>query len=320
MNRDDLRSAYHATGSATTSSTSGPSAAANKSDDGVPVGAIAGGAAGGAFAIAAIIGIIVWCLCLRRKKKAKAKAAEHYGEINGDGLPVNGVSEFHNKHYRNQSSESPPSYTSPNPNHPNGFYPPSTHTYQHNYDPSVAAHNYTTPQELPLSTPQTPQTPAQFRTHKSMYSHARGPSELSGDEPRNELDSGDPASPELSGSIGVSPATRKWSWDDNKEKMELATQYEHPHEDNAVGGVGSREEGIGVAIGEPRGEGARVMPVWREQTVGEAGGEVVEEEQRVRNQRGSRGRAPQGLGFIEILDDMAERRGEMDAQRAERRR
>ena len=62
------------------------------------------------------------------------------------------------------------------------------------------------------------------------------------------------------------------------------------------------------------------MPVWREQTVGEAGGEVVEEEQRVRNQRGSRGRAPQGLGFIEILDDMAERRGEMDAQRAERRR
>ncbi|EMD89985.1 hypothetical protein COCHEDRAFT_1178187 [Bipolaris maydis C5] len=319
LNRDDLRSAYHATGSATTSSTSGPSAEAKKSDDGVPVGAIAGGAAGGAFAIAAIIGIIVWWLCLRRKKKAKAKAAEHYGETNGDGLPVNGMSEFHNKHYRNQSSDSPPSYTSPNPNHPNGFYNPSTtHTYQHNYDPSVAAHNYTTPQELPISTPTTPQTPAQFRTHKSMYSHARGPSELSGDEPRNELDSGSPASPELSGSSTavVSPASRKWSWDDNKEKVDLATQYEHPHEEADM---------IGVAVGEPRAaEGARVMPVWREHTLGEVrresegdGGDGREEEQ----QMASRGRAtPQGLGFIEILDDMAERRGEMDTQRVETRR
>ncbi|EUC47751.1 hypothetical protein COCMIDRAFT_89471 [Bipolaris oryzae ATCC 44560] len=317
LNRDDLRSAYHATGSATTSSTSGPTAAAQKSDDGVPVGAIAGGAAGGAFALAAIIGIIVWWLCLRRKKKAKAKAAEHYGETNGDGLPVNGMSEFHNKHHRNQSSDSPPSYTSPNPNHPNGFYnPPTTHTYQHTYDPT---HTYTAPQELPLSTPITPQTPAQFRTHKSMYSHARGPSELSGDEPRNELDSGDPASPELSGSTGavVSPATRKWSWDDRKEKVELATQHEHEHDGEAH---------IGVAIGEPRAEGARVMPVWREQRVGEVevespremeGEAALEEGHRG---RGSRGRAPQGLGFIEILEDMAERRGEMDAQRAERRR
>ncbi|EUC29191.1 hypothetical protein COCCADRAFT_107188 [Bipolaris zeicola 26-R-13] len=313
LNRNDLLSAYHATGSATTTSTSGPSAAAKKSDDGVPVGAIAGGAAGGAFAIAAIIGIIVWWLCLRRKKKAKAKAAEHYGDANGDA--VNGMSEFHNKHHHNQSSESPPSYTSPNPNHPNGFYNnPTTHTYQHNYDPStVVPHTYNTPQELPLSTPATPQTPAQFRTHKSMYSHARGPSELSGDEPRNELDSGDPASPELSGSTAVvSPASRKWSWDDNKEKVDLATQFEHPHE----------EAEIGVAIGEPRGE-PRVMPVWREMREGEVeapGGRAEADGEVLGEQRTSRGRAPQGLGFIEILDDMAERRGgDMDAQRAERR-
>ena len=199
MNRDDLRSAYHATGGSTTvgsPSTSTASVSSKKSDDGTPVAAIAGGAAGGVFVAAALVGIVVWWLCLRRKKKAKKE--RDYEETRPDVLPSGAMGEIHQHHHKNSECKSivndasrkydqpktltpitaPPSYTSPNPNFTHTFYGPqsqdnpySHHNYAqspgepylsplgHSPHDSVAAHNYQGPQELPLSTPTTPNTP-----------------------------------------------------------------------------------------------------------------------------------------------------------------
>jgi hypothetical protein len=168
-----------------------------------------------------------------------------------------------------------------------------------------------------------------------MYGHARGPSELSGDQPRNELDSAELVSPELSGSAGA----RKWSWDDNKEKVELVQQQQQQQD----AGSPARSD-IGVAIGEPGGSPLRQQQQqqqWQEHHVSERQGDAKsgerlqwmasrgrdmedgEEEEngkKRRGQRDSRARAPQGLGLLDLLDNAAERKGDMDAQRAEMHR
>ena len=131
------------------------------------------------------------------------------------------------KCYTNITDTAPPTYTSPNPGFDNTFYGHPSPLNQHSqspydpqdpryiayahHDPNYASDNHayhshahewhTPPQELPNSTPSNP-TPAQFRAHKSMYGHSRGPSELSGDGLRSELDSGgevEPESPVLGG-------------------------------------------------------------------------------------------------------------------------
>lgn len=87
LNREDLRSAYHATGGSTmTSATRTSTASATSvtrtvdaqtssatasaaSNDKTPVAAIAGGAAGGAFALAAIITLLVYYCCHAKKSR-----------------------------------------------------------------------------------------------------------------------------------------------------------------------------------------------------------------------------------------------------------
>ncbi|KAL6150909.1 hypothetical protein ACJQWK_10754 [Exserohilum turcicum] len=215
LNRDDQRSAYHATGASTSSSTPtnsiapSPATHSKHPDNGVPVAAIAGGAAGGAFALASIVGLMIWCLCIRRRNKAKR--ADH-DETSQAGFP--------GTHVRNKSADAPPSYnTSPNPNSTPDFYSHSHAFSHHNPNPNAAtayppythqdayfsatpqngtytaAHHFAPapapPQELaPTSPSTTPKTPAQFRVHKSMYGHVRGPSELRGDEAASELETG----------------------------------------------------------------------------------------------------------------------------------
>ncbi|EOA81461.1 uncharacterized protein SETTUDRAFT_35296 [Exserohilum turcica Et28A] len=172
LNRDDQRSAYHATGASTSSSTPtnsiapSPATHSKHPDNGVPVAAIAGGAAGGAFALASIVGLMIWCLCIRRRNKAKR--ADH-DETSQAGFP--------GTHVRNKSADD--AYFSATPQ--NGTY-----TAAHHFAPAPAP-----PQELaPTSPSTTPKTPAQFRVHKSMYGHVRGPSELRGDEAASELETG----------------------------------------------------------------------------------------------------------------------------------
>ncbi|RAR05396.1 Poliovirus receptor-related protein 2 [Stemphylium lycopersici] len=387
LNRDDLRSAYHATGGSTTvssasststlstsTSTEDPGVTAAsvpssdaaspspppKSDDGPPVAAIAGGAAGGAFALAAAVGVLVWWLCLKRKNKAKE-------DINQGGRRENasGMTEGHKQHRRNQSADAPPQYTSPTPNFSDGFYSPPAHQhpqpYSHpphpNYpqntnsdDPyfspypqsqldlntnfSQASHHYLPPQELPLShaTPTSPRTPARFRSHKSMYGHARGPSELSGDEPRSELGSG-PASPAVGngGGGGGGGEGEGWTW--NMEKGHHVQQQSVPP---------SQESNIGVALGSRRSPPPPLhQRQFQQQHANEqqANADAIARQQiwtaprdwdsrGVREEFGGRrgdngdkgvGAAPQGLGFLDMLDNMAEGRKIMDGQRAERR-
>ncbi|CAN9245540.1 unnamed protein product [Alternaria sp. RS040] len=266
LNRQDQLSAYHATGGSTTISsataTSSPSSstsdtsvnvanassstttpgttatstsatASAQAGEKTPVAAIAGGAAGGAFALAVVVGFVVWCLCFRRKKGKNDGSGEGM-EQRQDILPIGGMTEDqrsqrHHIHIRTKPTDhtAPPTYTSPNPGFDNTFYGHPSPLNQHSqspydpqdpryiayahHDPNYASDNHayhshahewhTPPQELPNSTPSNP-TPAQFRAHKSMYGHSRGPSELSGDGLRSELDSGgevEPESPVLGG-------------------------------------------------------------------------------------------------------------------------
>ncbi|CAN9179422.1 unnamed protein product [Alternaria alternata] len=266
LNRQDQLSAYHATGGSTTISsataTSSPSSstsdapvnvanassstttpgttttstsatASAQAEHKTPVAAIAGGAAGGAFALAVVVGFVVWCLCFRRKKGKNDGSGEGM-EQRQDILPIGGMTEDqqlqrHHIHIRTKPTDhtAPPTYTSPNPGFDNTFYGHPSPLNQHSqssydpqdpryiayahHDPNYASDNpayhshahewHTPPQELPNSPPSNP-TPAQFRAHKSMYGHSRGPSELSGDGLRSELDSGgevEPESPVLGG-------------------------------------------------------------------------------------------------------------------------
>ncbi|KAI1551968.1 hypothetical protein PtrSN002B_000095 [Pyrenophora tritici-repentis] len=112
---------------------------------------------------------------------------------------VNGMTENDQQHPHVKPGDAPPSYTSPNPNFSTSthtFYNPHTHppvphdphymTYAYNANahnsPYDLPHPHQPPQELALTSPTTaPSTPHQFRSHKSMYGHVRGPSELSGE-------------------------------------------------------------------------------------------------------------------------------------------
>ena len=80
-------------------------------------------------------------------------------------------------------------------------------TYAHRdpnyaYDNPHAPHYHHQPKELALTSPTTATTPLKYRSHKSMYGHVRGPSELSGEQERSELSSG-PQSPDMRGGSGV---------------------------------------------------------------------------------------------------------------------
>ncbi|KAG9378965.1 hypothetical protein A1F94_010734 [Pyrenophora tritici-repentis] len=130
---------------------------------------------------------------------------------------VNGMTENDQQHPHVKPGDAPPSYTSPNPNFSTSthtFYNPHTHppvphdphymTYAYNANahnsPYDLPHPHQPPQELALTSPTTaPSTPHQFRSHKSMYGHVRGPSELSGEHALSELSSG-PQSPDMRGS------------------------------------------------------------------------------------------------------------------------
>ncbi|KAE8825003.1 hypothetical protein PTNB85_09767 [Pyrenophora teres f. teres] len=130
---------------------------------------------------------------------------------------VSGMTENDQQHPHIKPADAPPSYTSPNPNfststhafynphtHPPGPHDPNYMTYAFNANahnnPYDLPHPHQTPQELALTSPTTaPSTPLQFRSHKSMYGHVRGPSELSGEHAVSELSSG-PQSPEMRGS------------------------------------------------------------------------------------------------------------------------
>jgi hypothetical protein len=205
----------------------------------------------------------------------------------------------------------PPSYTSPTPGFDNTFYSQQSPLNQHpqspyhpqdpryiayaHRDPNYASNNHAyhdhphdwhpPPQELPLSTPSTIPTPAQFRAHKSMYGHARGPSELSGDHPRSELDSGgelEPESPVLSGVWQGEQESidRHVAASDTPQQMWMAPQD-----------WGSR---------------STKSTALNQQRPGDWTGEV----------ESSGFRGPQGLG---VLDDASEGTDRMEGHRAERR-
>jgi uncharacterized protein HemX len=107
MNRADQLSAYQATGVSATSSalststasnsaasttnastTSIPSAsAAAQAEHKPPIAAIAGGAAGGAFALAVIIGLVIYYVCfVKKSKKGLTGTVERRQSMPGNGM------------------------------------------------------------------------------------------------------------------------------------------------------------------------------------------------------------------------------------------
>lgn len=192
LNRDDLRSAYHATGgstmtSATRTSTSSATSASRTVDsqttsatasavpkDKAPVAAIAGGAAGGAFALAVIITLLVYYCCHAKKSRRGhtdtvvrrlSDLPAMMAERDKAGL---------------SAPDAPPGYSSPDPN----FYPQGASQYQ-TYAHHQQYHQYIPePQELPIE----PVTPGPYSAKPVGPGHQRGASELSGDTAlRSEL-------------------------------------------------------------------------------------------------------------------------------------
>ncbi|KAF1841501.1 uncharacterized protein K460DRAFT_168562 [Cucurbitaria berberidis CBS 394.84] len=200
LNREDLRSAYHASGgttlaSATRTSTASASIMSTPAITSVVpptsfptpegkqhVGAIAGGAAGGAFGLALIIGLVLY-YCCHAKKSRKGHADTVVRRLSD--LPARTAEK--DKAVPRPPDAAPPGYSSPNPEA--GFYPqvPSqygqygtsyayTQQQQQAYPPE--------PQELPIGRP----SPVPFAL-KPAGRHRREASELSGDTAiRSELD------------------------------------------------------------------------------------------------------------------------------------
>ncbi|OAL57015.1 hypothetical protein IQ07DRAFT_25534 [Pyrenochaeta sp. DS3sAY3a] len=183
LNRDELRSAYHASGGTTmtsatrTASTTSPTVTSDPSttdaltptDTSPPkhktnVAAIAGGAAGGGFGLAVIVALLIYYIC-----HAKKSRKDHTDSV------VRRLSDIPaamtEKDKGSKGHDAPPGYTSPNPN----YYtqdPSQYTTYAHiphqSYNP--------VPQEMPIE----PLTPVPY-IRQPVVGHNRGFSELSGD-------------------------------------------------------------------------------------------------------------------------------------------
>ncbi|KAF2132244.1 hypothetical protein P153DRAFT_429415 [Dothidotthia symphoricarpi CBS 119687] len=171
LNREDLRSAYHATGGSTVTtsttsrtalatgtttsthadvtSTSSPSPSASTAGIGgslenkPPVAAIAGGAAGGAFVLAVIVGLLIYYVCLAKKsRKNHQETVER--RLSGPGpITIPNMNHGNASFGVHSPHDAPPDYTSRTAT----YTSPSTpqfQTYNHIHQPHLPE-----PQELP---------------------------------------------------------------------------------------------------------------------------------------------------------------------------
>jgi hypothetical protein len=370
MNQPDQLSRYHATGGSTaptsvsststtsasavstttTSITSVPSPSASaQAEHKTPVAAIAGGAAGGAFALAAIIGLVIYYMCfVKKSRKGHADTLERRQSLSATGMTETAMKSSDGEHSIPKTCQTPltdtlaapPSYSSPNPNINTFYNPLSQHphpqdsdpryvTYAHhdpNY-PNQHPHNWQPPpQELPVIN--APPFPG---SHKSMYGHRRGPSELSGDHPRSELESGSGtsqggswkadkrktmyqpmASPRSPQGMASSPMMSPMIEKHNDTNIGVGSPVSPPaqrHEFDSQGNPGMTESGAGPAVMTQNWMAPRD---WEPPTQGR--GERLD----VRNGEEGDGGA-QGLGMLDVPDGVDGVQERLDIQKAERR-
>ncbi|CAO2657608.1 Nn.00g037340.m01.CDS01 [Neocucurbitaria sp. VM-36] len=219
LNREDLRSAYHATGGTTltsatrtsttsstapsrtsdTATTATPATLINSSEPKNHVAAIAGGAAGGAFGLAVILALLIYYFC-HAKKSRKGHTDTVVRRLSD--LPA--MTAEKDKRITPLPSDAaappPPDYSSPNPNYPQQLpplnpsqYAPYAYTttqqqqYRHHQHGAYPLHSER--QELPIE----PLSPIPFSQKNNpegyhYQQHRRDLSELSGETAvRSEL-------------------------------------------------------------------------------------------------------------------------------------
>ncbi|KAF1830158.1 hypothetical protein BDW02DRAFT_583100 [Decorospora gaudefroyi] len=225
LNRDDQRSAYHATGGSTSStsasSTSLPSSSSsssttittttsttnppsptpsNQTEKPPPIAAIAGGAAGASFTLAAIIGLLIYYFCYAKNKSRKTHptpetthpppARRNPGRPEDENKPLEGT--YHDNIYEPMPLLAAMSRrkNKMNVRQLTSFLPVEPPSYS---SPNPNLHPYAhhpEPQELPTTS--IPLFRANTSARKSAYDgHVRELSELAGDDRAAcELESG----------------------------------------------------------------------------------------------------------------------------------
>lgn len=172
---------------ATASPSTNPTSAAQTSPaaiqhkDGPSVAAIAGGAAGGAFAIALVIGLLIYYFCHAKKSRRGHEETVVRRESDMAAMGATPIT-VQGKGYGSEtymgSPDAPPSYMSPNPNDYYGAHAQPHAGRYHQYIPE--------PQEMPCDT----QATGMVGFSGKPVGHQRNMSELSGDTAiRSEMES-----------------------------------------------------------------------------------------------------------------------------------